>query len=1088
MICFPVEQLHSRADALFTKFEEGEGTRYMVEAIDLDRQALELCPPGHHMRFLSLTCLALHLVRRFNELGAAEDREEAIILSREGLNLCPAGHPARSMYLNTLVAGLISRYEALEALEDLEEVIVLEREALNRCPQGDPDDRSTCLNNLAAHLFSRYQRLETIEDLDGAIVLYREMLDLYPRGQSDRSTPLDNLATHLFFRYERLWRIEDINEAIVLDQEALDLRPRGHSDRSASLNTLAIHLFTRYKQLGAMDDLNTAIDLHREVLDLRPQGHPHRSMSLNDLAAYVFIRYRQLGAIDDLNEAIVLHQEALDLRPQGHPYRSMSLTNHAANLSTRYQQFGKIEDLEEAIVLTREAVGLFPPGHPDRSTPLENLAVYLSMRNKQLGAMEDLDEAILIHREAFDLRPKGHPDRSTSLSNLAVDLCSRYRQLGAMQDLEEAIVLDREALDLRPQGHPDRSMSLNNLALHLHSRYKQLEAIEDLEGAIDLDREALSLQPPGYPDRPNCLNNLARHLFSRYQQVGEMQGLSEAITLNREALDLLPQGHPLRITCMDDLGVYLSIRGHQLEATEDLDEAIVLGRDALALSLIGHCNWSERFYNLTGYLFNRLTRSRQEQDKEELFSLYPQLVHLPKITSPYDLRAAESWISIAEDFQHPTLLLAYETFFQLLVQYIATLPSLPPHNAIPQNLTSSLAADAFSACLRAGTPARAVELLEQGRGGFWNLLRLCPPLDGVVASGPVLFSDLQRAASGGPVIIVNASQYSCDALVVLLDRDPIHIPLQITQQSVQDLSKELHRLTLCTKDDVTRELISFLRNLWDQVVSPIVDVLQPIHPSQSRIWWYPTGEFSQLPLHAAGPRSEGQQNLPDLYISSYTPTLTALIRARRRDPSTSATERTRLVAIGHAKADGHGDLHSVDAELDSIGRSVDGRVTFTRMDGEESCVSRVVEELGKNEWVHFACHGLANREEPCESALALHDGGLTLQRIMACDLKNHEFAYVSARRTTVEEDSEEDSADKIHLASAIQFAGFPSVIGTMWAVGDDEMSKVAAMFYKHMVDESSRLDYTQAALMLNKTIKSVNIPFEQRISYIHFGA
>ena len=52
---------------------------------------------------------------------------------------------------------------------------------------------------------------------------------------------------------------------------------------------------------------------------------------------------------------------------------------------------------------------------------------------------------------------------------------------------------------------------------------------------------------------------------------------------------------------------------------------------------------------------------------------------------------------------------------------------------------------------------------------------------------PFLFSDLQRAASVGPVIIVNASKYSCDALTVFLDQDPIHIPLQITQEDVRDL-------------------------------------------------------------------------------------------------------------------------------------------------------------------------------------------------------------------------------------------------------------------------------------------------------------
>ncbi|KAG6376565.1 hypothetical protein JVT61DRAFT_1543 [Boletus reticuloceps] len=51
-----------------------------------------------------------------------------------------------------------------------------------------------------------------------------------------------------------------------------------------------------------------------------------------------------------------------------------------------------------------------------------------------------------------------------------------------------------------------------------------------------------------------------------------------------------------------------------------------------------------------------------------------------------------------------------------------------------------------------------------------------------------LFSDLQCAASGGLVVVVNASKYSCDALVILPDGDPVHIPLQITQENVRDLS------------------------------------------------------------------------------------------------------------------------------------------------------------------------------------------------------------------------------------------------------------------------------------------------------------
>ena len=83
----------------------------------------------------------------------------------------------------------------------------------------------------------------------------------------------------------------------------------------------------------------------------------------------------------------------------------------------------------------------------------------------------------------------------------------------------------------------------------------------------------------------------------------------------------------------------------------------------------------------------------------------------------------------------------------------------------------------------------------------------------------------------GAVIVVNASEYSRDVLIVFLDRDPVHIPLQIAQEEVRELSTELHTLTVCAdKDDVMRELVSFLRKLWVQIVSPIVNA-SPAFPS-----------------------------------------------------------------------------------------------------------------------------------------------------------------------------------------------------------------------------------------------------------------
>ena len=352
---------------------------------------------------------------------------------------------------------------------------------------------------------------------------------------------------------------------------------------------------------------------------------------------------------------------------------------------------------------------------------------------------------------------------------------------------------------------------------------------------------------------------------------------------------------------------------------------------------------------------------------------------------------------------------------------------------------------------------------------------------------PPLFSDLQHAASAGLVIIVNASMYGCDAVVVSSDEGPVHIPLSITQEDVRELCSRFGTLIKrANKMDMTKEIGVFLLDLWRDVVSHIVDFLLTTYPRGSRIWWCPTAEFSLLPSHAAGPYRKGEKNLSDHYISSYTPTLTALIHTRRPSPPSPGTEKKHFIVIGQAKAIGTRELPSVGAELANIGQPVNGLAIFTCIKGEDSCISRVADELGRNEWVHLACHGLPNRKQPFESAFALHDGRLTIQCIIQCDLKNPEFAYLSACHTTV---GDEESPDEvIHLASAMQFAGFRSVIGTMWAVDDEQTNKITTVFYKHMTDESGQLDHTRAAAALRKTMRSVDIPVDQRILYIHLAA
>ena len=1139
----------SLAGLLYIRFEQRGAISDLDEALALEHNALKLLPQGHSDRALSLHNIALYLHTRFQQLGTFSDLEEALALERNALELRPQGHPDRATSLADLAVYLGTRFEQLGILSDLDEALTLERNALELHPQGHPD-RALSLGNLASSLHSRFQQLGILSDLEEALALERNALKLRPQGHPDRVTSLGNLAVYLGTRFEQLGILSDLDEAFVLERNALELHPQGHPDRAFALGNLASSLHSRFKQRGTFSDLEEALALERGALELRPQGHPDRATSLGNLAVYLGTRFEQLGLLSDLDEALALERDVLELRPQGHPDRATSLGNLANSFHSHFLQTGTLSDLEEALVLERNALKLRPQGHPDRATSLGGISLYLHLRFEQLGILSDLDEALALERNVLELHPQGHPDRALSLGNLASCLHARFKQLGMLSDLEEAFALERNALELRPPGHPDRATSLGNLANFLHSRFEQLGTLLDLEEAIALERNVLELHPQGHPDRALSLGNLAISLHSRFNQLDTLSDLEEALALERNALELRPQGHPERPTSLGNIASCLHSRFKRLGTLSDLDDALALARNALEFHPQGHLDRALSLGKVASYLHARFKHLHDMGDLRETFTLYSQLSDVAHTVSFADFECAKQWIQAAEECEHTTTVLAYQTFLRFSVQHLATLPSLPQHLAILKQLMTSTANDAFSACVRHGNPANAVELLEQGRGIFWSqLIRLRSPLDKVIASGdpgkklaekftqlasllrnvldapsnaesqhdrafrlniqlqdivteirnlpglsrfllPPLFSDLQIAASCGPVIIVNASQYSCDALIVIPDRDPVHIPLPITKSHVSELALQLRSLTLRARfGDMTKEFLTFLRELWDVVVFPIVAILQEFCPRRSRIWWCPTAEFSLLPLHAAGSFRKGQPTLPDLYISSYTPTLTALIRARQKRPLDPSIDQHRFLVVGQAQAPGQCELVSVNTELSSISQRIGSVAALTSIQDQDATIAKVVGELKKNEFVHLARHGIPDPKQPFESGFALGDGLLKVEDIMQYELQNAQFAYLSACHTTV---GDEESPDEvIHLAAAMQFAGFRSVIGTMWAVDDGHTNEITFKFYQHLLDESGRLDHTRAALALHRTMNSLRlskIPVDQRILYIHIGA
>ncbi|KAG2147872.1 CHAT domain-containing protein [Suillus bovinus] len=1130
--------LNNLATQLSSRFHHRGNGEDLDHAIALQQEALALCPVGHTGRSMSLNNLATTLSSRFHHRGNREDLDEAIALQREALALCPVGHTDRSMSLNNLATQLSSRFDRQGNGEDLDQAIALQREALALCPVGHTD-RSMSLNILGTRLSSRFNHRGNGEDLDEAITLQREGLALCPVGHTDRSMSLNNLATQLSSRFERRGNGEDLDQAIAFQREALALCPVGHTDRLMSLNNLAGALSSRFHHRGNGEDLDQAIALHREALALCPVGHTDRSKSLNNLTTQLSSRFDRRGNGEDLDQAIALQQEALALCPVGHTDRFMSLNNLANQLFPAFPPRQR-RRLGSGYRTEQGSAG-FAPGRSHTSIwvitqPRDYTLLPLSHRGNredwirlshftgkhwlcarsvtQIGNSEDLDEAIALHREALALRPVGHTDRSMSLNNLATQLSSRFHHRGDGEDLDEAIALHREALALCPVGHTDRSKSLNNRAITLSSRFHHQGNGEDLNEAIALHREALALRPVGHTDRSMSLINLANQLCSRFDHRGNGEDLNESRENLLCALTLLTQHDPRQLKVHESIAnVYLSFHHSELDGTGPGENP-----DSL---------------NATMHHFKAAT-------------------HVVSAGLLSRLRASLTWVHCAHQYSHGTQLEAYATSMQLLDAYMSVTASIPSRHDAMKEFPNTPAVDAASCALRSGDVGRAVELLEQGRTIIWTqMTRLRTPLDRLQTCGdhavtlmkkfadlsslldkspshpegtqridveaeatryrrlvedwngtveeirkiegfsrfllPPLFSDLQDAARDGPIIMLIASGSSCDAIIIPHKQPPTSIQLPI---DIQKLVKLVNTFPEAVEKETGQQqaLMKALNELWNNVVGPVVEKLGRLVRLGSRIWWCPTFLFNFLPLHAAREHRNGGKSLSQLYISSYTPSLTALIKARAsRDRPTSVP----FVAIGqNYPAGAFFTLDAVEPELELVRKLLPPppTVSFSKIASVNATKSRALCALRENTWFHLACHGTQRFDEPFQSAFLMRDQPLSLLDIAQTDLSRHHFAFLSACETAVGDFNTPDEA--IHLAAGLQFAGVRSVIGTLWKVDDHTVHLLVKAFYENFC-EGGTMNPKRAAQALYRAVQSlasdVDIPLAQRIVFVHFG-
>jgi CHAT domain-containing protein len=143
--------------------------------------------------------------------------------------------------------------------------------------------------------------------------------------------------------------------------------------------------------------------------------------------------------------------------------------------------------------------------------------------------------------------------------------------------------------------------------------------------------------------------------------------------------------------------------------------------------------------------------------------------------------------------------------------------------------------------------------------------------------------------------------------------------------------------------------------------------------------------------------------------------------------------RMALVAEKRAQEARLHVIHQVEAEIDNIVTvSQAALVQITDRLSGSTTVLRTCNAMEVANVVHLACHGIQDADDATCSGFCLGDGRLTIGRLMDVKLDNAFLAYLSACETA---QGDMDQPDQVmHLAAAMLFAGFKSVIATMWYV------------------------------------------------------
>ncbi|MEX3106138.1 CHAT domain-containing protein [Streptomyces sp. ST1015] len=1060
--------LNKLAERRVTRFARAGAPADLKVAVTRSKESLKLAEPGTDDHTEALFRLGLAFQRHYEGGGGAAAREAMIEWYERALATPAPVSWNRSVVLSQVVVGYRDRFRESGAPEDLDRAVERAERALTEAPAG-PSHHRDLLIDLASLYNDRFDLSGAPQDADATIRHITGALAATGADHSSRPVLLRLTVQSFARRFRISGDVADLDACVTYGEQAVAALAPGGPERPRVLADLSADHVERYRSAGDPADLDAAVARGEQALSACPAGHPDRRRILSRLAEAHHARYDHRGGPGDLDAVIDLSEQALRLASP--EFRGAALINLATGYGMRYRRTGDPGDLDRCVEASEEALADPGTGAQERATCLGNLSVAHRNRYQHFGARADLDHAIDLGHRAVEALGAGHLQRASRLDSLASSYAARFEHSREHADLDTAVALGHEALGCTRAGPAERRLIQSNLAAHLLHRFDAARDLADLEAGIVLGREALGATPPGSPERARIASALAGALLRRHQSgTGPRTGLREAVEHIEQAVAATAPDSPELLDRLQNLAVAYREQhergdGVPADAVTRLVEAapraavaappvsratgqLNIGLLALSMGLLPEAARMLRaaVEALPECAAQGLAWSDQEQAIVGSRGLVGEATaaHLA-------LGDVEGAVELAE-LGRGVLLSRRLDARGDVTELAAVSPELADRF---EQLGAELDRRSWSTGDESGgasTVRRSPHDIAERWDGLLDRIRDLPGFSGFLR--PPRIADLRRAATGGTVVLVTVSSLGGDAVLLRPDGvDRVPLP-RLTRHDAETHAHALAGLepvpgeegrvvTYVGSGGATPELLEWL---WETIAGPVLAALGHTGPSSAggplpRVWWVPAGPLGLLPLHAAGVR--GGPSALDRVVSSYTPTVRALLHARRRPV---AETRTQL-AVTMRHTPGMADLTGTAAEAAQL---LAGRADAVALTDGDATADAVLRALPDADWVHFACHASGHPVTPSRSRLHLYDAPLPVPEISRLGLRSGELAYLSACSTGQAGVFHADEA--IHLASAFQLAGYRHVVATLWPVDDTVAAMAARRFYRLLGD------------------------------------